>query len=132
MSEADTERAKVAVTHRGKEHIYYARELGYFEFQELEEQIDHMPGKTEDEKNKRGLALMKLITVASIESEDGTAALTQEKLRKLHKDLARPLADAAMLAQGIDMEKIRKEAAETEAKKIEDGIPDEAAAEGNG
>lgn len=130
MSEADTERTKVPVTHRGKEQVYYARELGYFEFQELEEQLDHMPEKTQADKNRRGLALMKLITVASVETEDGTAVLTQETLRKLHKDVARPLSDAAMKAQGIDMEKIRKEAIEAEAS----GKPaeDEAADEGNG
>lgn len=110
MSEHDTERQKVSVEHRGKKLEYFARELGYFEFQELEEQISEMPDKTDVQKNKRGLALMKLVTVASIENEDGNPALTMDSLRKLHRDIARPLSDAAMKAQGIDMDKIRKEA----------------------
>src|SRR5687767_12212346 len=125
MSEADTERHKVTVTHKGKTTDYYARELGYFEFQDVEASLDHMPGRTESENNKRGIALMRAVTVASIEREDGTPALTNSTLSKLHKDVAKPLSDAAMLAQGIDMEKIRREAAEAESKKIQDGITDE-------
>lgn len=132
MSECDTERHKVTVTHKEKTTHYYARELGYFEFQDVEASLDHMPSRTEAEKNRRGMALMRAVTVASIELENGKPALTNEVLSKLHKDVAKPLSDAAMLAQGIDMEKIRREAAEAEAKKVQDGITDEAAAEGNG
>lgn len=132
MSEADTDRRKITVTHKGKATDYYARELGYFEFQDVEAGLDHMPAGTESEKNRRGMALMRAVTVASIERPDGAPAFTSSALSKLHKDVAKPLADAAMLAQGIDMEKIRKEAAEAEANKVEDDVTDEAAAEGNG
>lgn len=115
MEQFDTERHKVTVTHKGKEHTYYARELGYFEFQELDSSLDHMPISTEKEKNNRGLAFMKAVTVASIETEERTPAFDAVSLKRLPKECAEPLSDAAMKAQGIDMEKIRKEAKIEEA-----------------
>jgi hypothetical protein len=132
MSESDTDRQKITVTHKGKTTDYYARELGYFEYQDIDASLSHMPIKTDAERNRKGLEQMKLITVASIEHENGKQAFTEVSLKKLHRDVARPLSDAAMLAQGIDMEKIRREAVEAELNKTDEDITDEAAVEGNG
>lgn len=129
MSEFDIERHKVTVRHRDKEVTYYARELGYFEFQELEDGLADMPTKTDAEKNRRGLEMMKRVTLASIEDEGGNAVLTEEGLKRLPWTVAKPLSDAAMKAQGIDMEKIREQAKREQEEGRE---PTEETPEGNG
>lgn len=115
MAESDTERQRVTVTHKGKEHTYWVRELGYFEFQEVQELLGDMPDKTDKDKSRRGMEMMKAITVACAENEVGEQALDNRSLKKLPREIAEPLTDAAMKAQGIDMEKIRSQADKEEA-----------------
>lgn len=111
----DADRQRLELTHKGKTRIFYVRELGYFEFQDLRELTQARKGETERERSSRGMGLMRAVTVAAVELEDGTPAFDDRALKRLPREIAEPLCDAAMKAQGIDMERIRKEADKGEA-----------------
>lgn len=111
----DTERLRMTLTHKGKDYIFFVRELGYFEFQDLRDLVQGRDAESEKQKVARGMALMRAVTLAAVETEDGSPAFDERGLRKLPRALAEPLSDAAMKAQGIDMEKIRKAAEAGEA-----------------
>lgn len=107
----DTERHAVTVTHNGKEVTYYIRELGYYEFQELNQDAARTyPDKKDSER--RGLKVLHETAVASIEDKDGKAVFTLETWRRLPKEPATVLTNAAMKAQGIDLQKVSEEADE--------------------
>lgn len=109
--EFDTERHAVTVTHKGKEATYYIRELGYYEFQELNQEATRAyPDKTDSER--RGLKVLHDTAVASIEDKDGNPAFTLVTWKRLPKEPATELTNAAMKAQGIDLQKAREEVAE--------------------
>lgn len=111
----DTERQRITLSHKGKTYVYFVRELGYFEFQELRDLVQARAGESERERTARGMALMRAVTAAATELEDGSPAFDERTLKKLPKALAEPLSDAAMKAQGIDMDSIRRSAEAGEA-----------------
>lgn len=107
----DTERHAVTVTHKGKDVTYYIRELGYYEFQELnQEAVRAYPDKTDREQ--RGLKVLHGTAVASIEDKDGNRVFTLDTWKRLPKEPATVLTNAAMKAQGIDLQKAAEEAEE--------------------
>lgn len=106
----DTERHAVTVTHKGKEVTYYTRELGYYEFQEInQEAVRAYPDKTDNER--RGLKVLHETAVASIEDKEGKRVFSIDTWKRLPKEPATVLTNAAMKAQGIDLEKAREGAA---------------------
>lgn len=106
----DTERHAVTVAHKGKEVTYYVRELGYYEFQDINhEAVRSYPDQKDNEQ--RGLKVLHQIAVASIEDKDGNPVFTMGTWKRLPKEPASVLTNAAMRAQGIDLEKAREEAA---------------------
>lgn len=112
--EFDTERHAVTVTHKGKEVTYYIRELGYYEFQEInQEAVKSYPDKTDSER--RGLKVLHDTAVSSIEDKDGKQVFTVATWKRLPKEPATVLTNAAMKAQGIDLQKASEEAAEEPA-----------------
>jgi hypothetical protein len=108
-TEFDTERTPVTVTHKGKESTFYARQMGYFEFHELNQSLSSI-----QDSNKRGVELMKAVAVASLETKDGKPAFTAERITRLPKEIVEPLTNAAMKAQGIDMDRAREQATDEE------------------
>jgi hypothetical protein len=107
----DTERHAVTVNHKDKEVTYYVRELGYYEFQELnQEAAKAFPDKSDSER--RGLKVLHETAVASIEDKDGKPVFTLETWRRLPREPATVLTNAAMKAQGIDLQKASEEADE--------------------
>lgn len=108
-SEFDTERYPVTVSHKGKEITFFARQMGYFEFHEM-----HQSFSSIEDPQKRGIELMMAVSLASLETTDGKPAFTVEKLKRLPKEIVEPLMNAAMKAQGIDMDKSREKATDEE------------------
>lgn len=107
----DTERHAVTVKYKDKEVTYYIRELGYYEFQELnQEAAREHPDKTDSER--RGLKVLHDTAVAAIEDKDGKRVFTIETWKRLPKEPATVLTNAAMKAQGIDLQKSSDEADE--------------------
>jgi hypothetical protein len=107
----DTERHAVTVTHKGKDVTYYIRELGYYEFQEInQEAVRAYPDKTDSER--RGLQVLHCTSVAAIEDKEGKSVFTLDTWKRLPKDPATVLTNAAMKAQGIDLQKAAEEAGE--------------------
>jgi hypothetical protein len=107
----DTERHAVTVNHKDKEVTYYIRELGYYEFQELnQEAAKAFPDKSDSER--RGLKVLHDTAVASIEDKDGKQVFTLNAWKRLPKEPATLLTNAAMKAQGIDLQKASEESAE--------------------
>jgi hypothetical protein len=118
--ELDTERHAVTVTHKGKEVTYYIRELGYYEFQEInQEAVKSYPDKTDSER--RGLQVLHDTAVAAIEDKDGKQVFTVATWKRLPKEPATVLTKAAMKAQGIDLEKPREEAGEESSQEDDSG-----------
>lgn len=121
----DTERHAVTVTHKGKDATYYVRELGYYEFQEInQEAVRAYPDKKDSER--RGLKVLHDTAVASIEDKDGNQAFTLATWKRLPKEPASVLTNAAMKAQGIDLEKAREEVAAESAESAEGEEPGKA------
>lgn len=111
--EFDTDRQVVTVTHKGKEATYYIRELGYYEFQELNQEAARLfPDKKDSER--RGLKVLHDTAVASIEDKEGKPVFTIATWKRLPKDPATVLTNAAMKAQGIDLQKASEEASKEE------------------
>lgn len=108
-NEFDTERTPVTIAYKGKEKTYYARQMGYFEFHELNQSLASI-----EEKNKRGFELIQAVALASLETKDGKPAFTAEQIKRFPKEIAEPLTDAAMKAQGIDLNKAREQATDEE------------------
>ena len=107
----DTERHAVTVAHKGKDVTYYIRELGYYEFQEInQEAVRTYPDKKDNER--RGLKVLHDTAVASIEDKEGNAVFTTATWKRLPKEPATILTNAAMKAQGIDLQKASEEADE--------------------
>lgn len=116
----DTERHPVTVAHKGKEVTYYIRELGYYEFQEINQEAAlAYPDKKDNER--RGLKVLHDTAVVAIEDKEGNPVFTTETWKRLPKEPATVLTNAAMKAQGIDLQKA--------AEAAEEGEED---AEGNG
>jgi len=116
----DTERHAVTVTHKGKEATYYIRELGYYEFQELNQEASRTyPEKADSER--RGLKVLHDTAVASIEDKDGNQAFTNLTWKRLPKDPATVLTNAAMKAQGIDLQTDSEESEETASEGTPEG-----------
>lgn len=112
--EFDTERHAVTVKHKDKEVTYYIRELGYYEFQELnQEAAKAFPDKTDSER--RGLKVLHDTAVASIEDKDGHPVFTLDSWKRLPREPATVLTNAAMKAQGIDLQKASDEASKEES-----------------
>jgi hypothetical protein len=111
----DTERHAVTVSHNGKEVTYYVRELGYYEFQELNQDAARVYPEKSD-TNRRGLKVMHETAVASIEDKDGNPAFTLSTWKRLPKEPAKILTNAAMKAQGIDLQKAAEEAEDEPAE----------------
>lgn len=108
----DTERHAVTVKHKDKEVTYYVRELGYYEFQEINQEAARAhPDKADNER--RGLKVLHDTAVAAIEDKEGNAVFTNVTWRRLPKEPATVLTNAAMKAQGIDLQKAREEADES-------------------
>lgn len=104
----DTERHAVTVKHKDKEVTYYVRELGYYEFQEInQEAVRAYPDKKDSEL--RGLKVLHDTAVASIEDREGRSVFTAVTWKRLPKEPATLLTNAAMKAQGIDLQKAREE-----------------------
>lgn len=107
----DTERHAVTVKHKDKEVTYYIRELGYYEFQELNQEATRAyPDKADHER--RGLKVLHDTAVAAIEDKDGKRVFTVEKWKRLPKEPATLLTNAAMKAQGIDLQEAAEETEE--------------------
>jgi uncharacterized protein YdgA (DUF945 family) len=107
----DTERHAVTVKHKDKDVTYYIRELGYYEFQELnQEAVRVYPDK--GDSDRRGLKVLHDTAVASIEDKDGKPVFTIDTWKRLPKEPATLLTNAAMKAQGIDLQKASEEADE--------------------
>jgi hypothetical protein len=107
----DTERHAVTVNHKGKEFTYYIRELGYYEFQELNQEAARLyPDKKDGEH--RGLKVLHDTAVAAIEDKEGKPVFTHATWKRLPKEPATVLTHATMKAQGIDLQKAAEEAAE--------------------
>lgn len=106
--EFDTERHAVTVKHKDKEVTYYVRELGYYEFQELNQEAARVyPDKADSER--RGLKVLHDTAIAAIEDKEGNSAFTLATWKRLPKDPATVLTHAAMKAQGIDLLKASEE-----------------------
>lgn len=105
-TEFDTERLVVPVTHNGKTVTYYVRELGYYEFQEINQEaaVEHPT-----DKERRGLAVLHRTAVAAIEDKEGNPAFTALTWKRLKKEPARELTHKVMLAQGIDLQTPRED-----------------------
>lgn len=116
----DTERHAVVVKHKDKEVTYYVRELGYYEFQEINQEAARAYPEKQD-KERRGLKVMHDIAVASIEDKQGNPAFTLITWKRLPKEPANTLTDAAMRAQGIDLERARQAAEAAEDSDEEQG-----------
>lgn len=119
----DTERHAVTVTHKGKDFTYYIRELGYYEFQELNREAAQVYPDAKD-SDRRGLKVLHDTAVASIEDKDGKPVFTIDTWKRLPKDPATVLTNAAMKAQGIDLQKAAddaEEAAEAAAQGDDEG-----------
>ena len=109
----DTERHAVTVKHKDKEVTYYIRELGYYEFQEINDQaVRAFPDK--NDKSLRGLKVLHDTAVAAIEDKEGNPAFTMVTWKRLPEDPATVLTNAAMKAQGIDLQKAREEAEDSD------------------
>lgn len=116
----DTERHAVTVKHKDKEVTYYVRELGYYEFQEInQEAVRAYPDKKDSEQ--RGLKVLHETAVASIESSEGKQVFTMETWKRLPKEPAKVLTNAAMKAQGIDLQKAAEVAAGEAAQEDDAG-----------
>jgi hypothetical protein len=105
----DTERHAVTVKHKGKEVTYYIRELGYYEFQELNREAAQAYPDSDD-SDRRGLKVLHDTAVAAIEDKAGSRVFTLETWKRLPKEPATVLTNAAMKAQGIDLQKASDEA----------------------
>lgn len=113
----DTERTPVDVTYRGDKRSYFIRELGYYEFQEINRKaVADFP----DDKELRGLQILDTVALEAIENEDRTAAFDLAAWRRLPIGPAKQLTHAAMLAQGIDLEKV-SEAGQDDAGEDDEG-----------
>lgn len=110
----DTERHAVVVKHKDKEVTYYVRELGYYEFQEINQEAALAYPDAKDSE-RRGLKVLHDTAVAAIEDKSGNPAFTLATWKRLPKEPASELTNAAMKAQGIDLQKAREEADEEEA-----------------
>jgi len=105
----DTERHAVTVSHNGKEVTYYVRELGYYEFQELNQDAAKAY-PDESDSNRRGLKVLHDTAVAAIENKEGKPVFTHSTWKRLPKEPATVLTNAAMKAQGIDLQKAAEDA----------------------
>lgn len=105
----DTERHAVTVKIKDKEVTFYVRELGYYEFQELNQEAARTYPDTKDSE-RRGLKVLHDTAVAAIEDKEGNPAFTHATWKRLPKEPATELTNAVMKAQGIDLEKAREEA----------------------
>jgi hypothetical protein len=115
--EFDTERHAVTVTHKG------IRELGYYEFQELNREAAQAYPDAKD-SDRRGLKVLHDTAVASIEDKEGKQVFTLSTWKRLPKEPATVLTNAAMKAQGIDLQKASddaEEAAEAAAQGDDEG-----------
>lgn len=108
----DTERHAVTVKHKDKEVTYYVRELGYYEFQEINQEAA-LTFPEKDDNERRGLKVLHDTAVAAIEDKDGNPAFTAVTWKRLPKEPAMALTNAAMRAQGFDLQKSSEEAEET-------------------
>lgn len=105
----DTDRHAVTVEYKGKSVTFYIRELGYYEFQEINQEAARaFPG--EADKDRRGMKVLHDTAVAAIEDKDGNPAFTSQTWKRLPREPAEVLTKAAMKAQGIDLERAQKEA----------------------
>lgn len=116
----DTERHAVTVKHKDKEVTYYVRELGYYEFQEINQEAALAYPSPKD-KERRGLKVMYDTAVAAIEDKDGNPAFSLQAWRRLPKAPATELTTAAMKAQGIDLDKADEESSEETPKEDAEG-----------
>lgn len=116
----DTERHAVAVKHKDKEVTYYIRELGYYEFQEINQEAA-LAYPDKKDKERRGLKVMYDTAVAAIEDKEGNPVFTVQTWKRLPKEPATVLTTAAMKAQGIDLDKADKESAEEAPKEDPEG-----------
>lgn len=115
----DTERLVVPVTHKGKTVTYYVRELGYYEFQEVNQDVVIEQPNADTER--RGLAVLHRTAVATIEDREGNPAFTLQTWKRLPKGPAKVLTNAVMKAQGMDLEEAREEASEEPEKEDSEG-----------
>lgn len=95
MSEHDLPRQPVPLGSR----TVYVRELGYYEAEE----IHATAGDAEGKKERRGIAIILALCIASLENEDGTPAFTLPEFKRLGKVDTLKLQDAVLKAQGMDL-----------------------------
>jgi hypothetical protein len=95
MSEHDLPRQPVKLGSR----TVYVRELGYYEAEE----IHSTAGESEKNANRRGIAIILAMCVASLENKDGTPAFTLAEFKRLGKADTLKLQDAVLKAQGMDL-----------------------------
>jgi hypothetical protein len=108
--DADTERHVATVKRDGKDVTYYIRELGYYEFQEINQDAAlEYPSN----KERRGLSVLHRTAVAAIEDEDGNPVFTPTAWKRLKKEPATELTYKVMLAQGIDLKSEAEEPDQT-------------------
>ena len=106
-------RHSVPITYGGVSHLYFAREMGYEEFNELKEKV--LAAETNGEKERKGFALMKATVLACIEEEDGTPSYqSEEEYRVELKPIILELGKAAMKAQGYVFDRTEEDTSETE------------------
>lgn len=107
----DTVREPITINARGKSHTFFIREIGYLRLME----ILTATGIGKDAK-ERGVAIMEEIAMSCIEDKDGKPAYSREDWKDEIKEVFEQLSNAAMKAQGVDVESKAKPMTEEESE----------------
>lgn len=91
--------------------VYCIRELGFLEFGQI-----HRKAKVIEDEESRGMELMRLVMLASVETIDGKAAFDEASIFRLKRSVFEPLSRAALKAQGMDIDKPRESMTAEEAE----------------
>jgi hypothetical protein len=100
------------------DHVFFARELGFLEFDELRTIIkSKMPDAP---RNVFGRALLQAVVLASIEEQDGTLSYTEKDWVREIESVAAIVGKNAMKAQGYDVDAKQPAEPEVESEQSEE------------